>query len=1372
MGRIKLSNKSLIVFLLLVMNSAFLSSPANASFRDGEQLQLLAADSNRNFRTKAYIPSLNQSSESNFQSQAGSVKSGEVSRLIVKFSSNTATKNLASFNKSKEVLSSFGVVNPKLRQGIGFGFSVIELGEVVSEIEANRVVNELVNLPEVVFAEIDSVVTLDSFLESSESVLPESVQSSPVWGLDRIDQRSLPLDNTYTYGADGTGVKIYVVDSGINLSHTEFTSRIPYGYAPASLGSLSDCTGHGTHVSGTAAGTTYGVAKNATIIPVRVFDCSGTAPWSVVITALEWIASDHLAGEPAVVNMSLGGEASMFVDWAVQEVIDDGVTVVVASGNEEDWSCDYSPARVPDAITVNASNSDDTDSWFSNFGACSDIYAPGESITSAWYTSANATSTIDGTSMASPHVAGAAAKILQINPSFTPNQVWNELSNSATPLIFPVGYGDPDILLFSGPHTVTTIAPTTSYVGGSVVITGTGFSTTPSTNTVVFTGTSTPGVVTDVTTTSLTCANGGICAVGDIGPGGGVVYYVDGMGFSCGPNHTTSGSESGGLCEYLEVAPSDWSGRADPTMPWAVSTDEFPAGEVVVGITNDVIPNYGQSGIGLGYKNSDLIVAQYGAYNASTNKYAAGAARSYAGGSKNDWYLPTTAELNLLCQWNRGVTQDITTRCALGNINSGTGAIESRFNDGFYRSSSRQNSWTWSQVFGNGFNANLHLTGWLHNVRPVRAFAGLSGAGAPKTETALTVTVPAGAITGPVAVTLKGLTATSSGSLTVAPAITGLNLSSVARGGSLVVTGTSFSATPASNTVRIGEVTATVTAASTTSLTVTIPATAVLGGNTVSVTVATIESTNTPVTIVAAHTVTTIAPTTSYVGGSVVISGTGFSTTPASNTVVFTGTSTPGVVTDSTPLTTSVTCANGGICAVGDVGPGGGIVYYADSSPSGFACGPTLAAMCHYLEVAPSGWNNGGTPAPDPRLIWAVVAQQSSDVIEIKNDAIAFNSRYGIGLGYKNSRDIVYQGNESTTTAAGAARAYAGNTKNDWYLPTAAELNLLCQWNRGVTQLVTTRCSGGSFNTGAGAISAGLVGPGGHYWSSSEDLWDSAWYQRFGWVNRGGHQGTRYKDDSTLYVRPVRAFSVVPATATALTVTAPAGATTGTVRVTLNGLTVTSTGSLTLPSTTPPSTTPPSTTPPSTTPPSTTPPSTNLSASGPQFVLPNPLKVTNSFFKSLNASEVGSISVSQFAKLPVKTLSLLTPIQVSALTFAQLKALRPSQVVALKPSVIAVLNSTQIAALQPADFKLMKTTQIARISVEAASGLAKSDLNAFNRTQLRSLTPNAVKNLKPKVLKSLSVNKLRQFSPRQIRSLSDEQKSVLTKSQKRALRIK
>jgi hypothetical protein len=182
--------------------------------------------------------------------------------------------------------------------------------------------------------------------------------------------------------------------------------------------------------------------------------------------------------------------------------------------------------------------------------------------------------------------------------------------------------------------------------------------------------------------------------------------------------------------------------------------------------------------------------------------------------------------------------------------------------------------------------------------------------------------------------------------------------------------------------------------------------------------------------------------------------------------------------------------------------------------------------------------------------------------------------------------------------------------------------------------------------------------------------------------------------------------------------------------------------------------------------------SSQIIASNTPFVFSNPLKIKDSFFKSLSASQIGSISVAQFAKLPVKTLGLLSASQAINLTFDQLKTLKPSQIVALKPSVFSVFSSVQISALQPADFKLLKASQISKISAAGAKGLAKSDLNAFTQTQLRSLTTNAVKNLQPDVLKSLSVNKLRQFSPRQIGSLTDEQKSVLTRNQKKALGIK
>lgn len=210
-------------------------------------------------------------------------------------------------------------------------------------------------------------------------------------------------------------------------------------------------------------------------------------------------------------------------------------------------------------------------------------------------------------------------------------------------------------------------------------------------------------------------------AVGDVGPGGGIVYYVDNTGFNCGSGFTATGSPTGGKCNYLEVAPSGWNSGTDPVKAWAVTANQ---GADVSGITNEIGPNNSSSGIGLGYKNSALIVTQNGTYDASTNNYAAGAARTYAGNFKSDWYLPTTAELNLLCQWNNGLTQIVTTRCTGGinTINTGTGAGSSGFIARDYWSSSTGNAdVVWYQGFGTGFQ-DASLKDTTNRVRPVRAF--------------------------------------------------------------------------------------------------------------------------------------------------------------------------------------------------------------------------------------------------------------------------------------------------------------------------------------------------------------------------------------------------------------------------------------------------------------------------------------------------------------------------------------------------------------------------------------------------------------------------------------------------------------------------
>ena len=290
-------------------------------------------------------------------------------------------------------------------------------------------------------------------IEPDRIMTASSNQSGPPWGLDRIDQRNLPLNNTYSYGASGAGVDVYVIDSGIWHTHTEFTGRIPrsaywdFGDSTQSW----DCNGHGTHTAGTAAGSTYGVAKAASIIPVKVLNCSGSTTDSILIAAIDWILADHLNGVPAVANLSLGGSASSAVDLAVQSMIDDGITVVVAAGNDAANTCLYSPARLPAAITVAASTIADDDAPYSNYGSCNDIFAPGSGILSAWAGSNTATNTIDGTSMAAPHVTGAAAIALQSSPTATPAQVWATINANATLGVLSECCGDPDKLLYIPP---------------------------------------------------------------------------------------------------------------------------------------------------------------------------------------------------------------------------------------------------------------------------------------------------------------------------------------------------------------------------------------------------------------------------------------------------------------------------------------------------------------------------------------------------------------------------------------------------------------------------------------------------------------------------------------------------------------------------------------------------------------------------------------------------------------------------------------------------------------------------------------------------------------------------------------------------------
>jgi aqualysin 1 len=286
-----------------------------------------------------------------------------------------------------------------------------------------------------------------AFVEEDSLMYASTIQTGATWGLDRIDQRDRPLNGNYTYNWTGSGVRAYIIDTGIRTSHTQFGGRASAVF-DAFGGNGQDCNGHGTHVAGTVGGSTYGVAKSALLRAVRVLDCNGSGSTSGVISGVDWVTANHI--NPAVANMSLGGGASTALDNAVTNSINSGVTYAVAAGNSNADACTQSPARAAAAITVGSTTSTDARSSFSNFGTCVDIFAPGSSITSAWSTSDTATNTISGTSMASPHVAGAAALYKQANPSASPATIRNALvNNSTTNRITNVGAGSPNRLLYT-----------------------------------------------------------------------------------------------------------------------------------------------------------------------------------------------------------------------------------------------------------------------------------------------------------------------------------------------------------------------------------------------------------------------------------------------------------------------------------------------------------------------------------------------------------------------------------------------------------------------------------------------------------------------------------------------------------------------------------------------------------------------------------------------------------------------------------------------------------------------------------------------------------------------------------------------------------
>lgn len=321
-----------------------------------------------------------------------------------------------------------------------------EFGGILNGVLVNassKQINNLLNDPTIDFIEQDQMMYV------TPQVSANANQANAIWGLDRIDQTDLPLNNNYSYDFDGSGVTAYVIDTGVRVSHNEFGNRASHGYDFIDNDNdATDCNGHGTHVAGTIGGSAYGVAKNVNIVGVRVLGCNGSGSNSGVIAGIDWVKNN--ASGPSVANMSLGGGASQATDNAVNNAVAAGISFVVAAGNDNSNACNYSPARAANAITVGSTTSSDGRSSFSNYGNCLDIYAPGSNIKSAWYNSDSATNSISGTSMASPHVAGAVALYLDENPSLSPSQIDVMLSQrSSKNKISDAKSGSPNELLYT-----------------------------------------------------------------------------------------------------------------------------------------------------------------------------------------------------------------------------------------------------------------------------------------------------------------------------------------------------------------------------------------------------------------------------------------------------------------------------------------------------------------------------------------------------------------------------------------------------------------------------------------------------------------------------------------------------------------------------------------------------------------------------------------------------------------------------------------------------------------------------------------------------------------------------------------------------------
>ncbi|WP_059009871.1 S8 family peptidase [Streptomyces specialis] len=347
-----------------------------------------------------------------------------------------------------------------VRAGTGAGRDLAEeYGADITETYTEALNGYAVELSERQARRLAADPSVESVVQNRTFTIDAAQPAPPSWGLDRIDQRALPLNQSYSYpDTAGRGVTAYIIDSGVRVSHRDFGGRARNGYDAVDDDNVAqDGNGHGTHVAATVAGTSYGVAKRADIVAVRVLDDSGSGTTAQVVAGIDWVTRN--AVKPAVANMSLGGGIDSALDTAVRNSIASGVTYVVAAGNENANASGYSPARVTEAITVGATTSTDARSGYSNYGSVLDLFAPGSNIVSAWNSGDTATRVLSGTSMAGPHVTGAAALYLAGNPAATPAAVSAALKNGATTgVVTDPGTGSPNRLLATGAGSAPTNA--------------------------------------------------------------------------------------------------------------------------------------------------------------------------------------------------------------------------------------------------------------------------------------------------------------------------------------------------------------------------------------------------------------------------------------------------------------------------------------------------------------------------------------------------------------------------------------------------------------------------------------------------------------------------------------------------------------------------------------------------------------------------------------------------------------------------------------------------------------------------------------------------------------------------------------------------